>query len=362
MRSAFGNFSDQLRNKRDMTQTEFAKKADISLARISNIEHQRTSISDDVVRVYLRVLECSGEVAHELRKRASFSNEVRKRTDDHTNYAPLQVMFEQFGDKISPETAAKIQHILERETGELVEALRFSSNMTVSSTAQRNAKLSKRNRPSLRPKRLAEIAIKALDLRREICADHHPIDVGLLLQRLSSENENFDYIIRESLPSYMEGAFACIIGDASGHTIVLEEKRFQSAAKGVHFARHVISHEIGHHILHPYLLKSDSIAVLPPQELSRNSSPMIGSTQEIQQVVNTIEEVEAECFATFLLVPWESFLKGTSARYLATDYGEQQREVERYLPYFKIRSVLDKFREILWERGERQHPIFANQQ
>ncbi len=62
-----------------------------------------------------------------------------------------------------------------------------------------------------------------------------------------------------------------------------------------------------------------------------------------------------------LLVPWTEFLKGTSAYYLASDFGEQIGEIKRYMKYFKVPGVLDEFKRVLWEQGYLQHPIFQDQ-
>ncbi len=357
MRSAFGKYSEVLRVKHSISQTTFSERTGMSLSRISNIENQRSNISDDVLRIYIKALNCSGEEAHEIRKLATFSNGLRKRSGHENTHPPLQVMFEQFGHKISPKTAALIQQILERETGERVETLCFSSNKT-KANQKRTLKTRKHKRPSLTPERFAEIAMQTLNLRRTICPDIEKLDVGKALQVLSVNDELFDYMIFEQLPSHLSGAFACIIGDSDGHTVLMEETRFQNALNGVHFFRHVICHEIGHHFLHGEQLTSDQKIVFAPQELAKNACDMIGSDEQIEQVIDTIEEVEAECFATFLLIPWEAFIKGTTSNYLAVDFGEQKREVDRYIRFFNIPSVLNAFKLALWDAGQRQHPIF----
>ena len=357
MRSAFGKYSEMLRLKHGISQTAFSENTGMSLSRISNIENQRSNISDDVIRTYIKALNCSGEEAHEIRKLATFSNGLRKRSGPVNTYPPLQVMFEQFGHKISPKTAARIQQILERETGELVETLCFASNKT-KANQKRWLKNKNNARPSLTPERFAEIAMQTLDLRRAICPDMAKLDIDRTLQVLSVNDELSDYRILEQLPSHLSGAFACIIGDADGHTILIEETRLQNALNGVHFFRHVICHEIGHHFLHGEQLTSDQRVIFAPQELAKNACDMIGSDEQIEQVIDTIVEVEAECFATFLLVPWEAFIKGTTTNYLAEDYGEQKKEIDRYMKFFNIPSVVNAFKQALWDAGQRQHPIF----
>jgi Zn-dependent peptidase ImmA (M78 family) len=210
------------------------------------------------------------------------------------------------------------------------------------------------------PKRFAEICLFAEDLRSQVARETSALDIGLSLEKLCSENSKLDYCVVERLPSYMDGAFACIIGELDGHTLFVEEKRFISAENGVLFARHVIGHELAHHYLHPDLLASDQRIFLPPQGLSKNLPELIDTNGQIEQVVDTIVEAEAELFATMFLVPWVAYLKGTSSYYLSKDYGEQPKEVERYVNFFKNPSVINALREALWNRGVRRHVIFGS--
>jgi transcriptional regulator with XRE-family HTH domain len=356
MRSTFGRFAMELRARRGMSQTEFSARVGLSLSRICNIEFQRAAVSDDVVREYIASLNCSGDEAHELRKRATFANSIKRATQNGVSNPPLLALFEQFSERVSPKAAAEIQRILERETGESVESLAFSSNQR-----QVGSKATKRiaKEPSILPIRFVEICLIAHKNRLIICNDMARLDVALALEKLSVIEDKLDYRVRENMPSYMDGAFACIVGEQDGHTILIEEKRFVSAANGVHFARHVIGHEIGHHYLHPELLVSSGEVFLAPQELAKNTCDMISSDRQIAQVIDSITELEAEVFATFFLVPWTAFFKGTAVHHLANDYGEQLGEVKRYAPYFKNRAVIDAFKNALWLRGERQHVLFS---
>lgn len=359
MRSGFGRFAQELRARVGMSKSEFARATGIAVARVSNLEFGRTAISDDVVGSYIRILKCDGKDAHQLRKLATFSDVLRKMPDSTGPEAPLQSMLEVFGDKISAKALARIQAILERETGERVEALRFSSNKQVEQTGS-SKEVRLRGRPTLQLSRLVEIALLASDVRRDHAPSSVRIDVGVLLEKICSADTVLDYRVVTALPGFMTGAFACLIGDVDGHHLIIEEARYESAMNGVHFARHVICHELGHHYLHAHLLNSRERLILAPQSLARNTSAMMGSDKRIEQVVDSMVEVEAECFATLLLVPWDAFTKGTSAKYLSDDFGEQRGEVERYARYFKQPAVLDAFRAALWKRGEHSHPLFHN--
>ena len=130
MRSGFGKAAQKMREERGMTQSDFAKKTGWSLSRISNIEYQRSSISDDVLRVYLQVLDTSGDEAHNLRKQAGFSNGVRKEEQLASEHPTVLALLRQFGEGLSPKAVAEIQQIIERESGERVSALTFASNQS----------------------------------------------------------------------------------------------------------------------------------------------------------------------------------------------------------------------------------------
>ncbi len=353
MRSGFGKEAQRLRTQREMTQRAFAEEAGFSLSRVSDIEHQRVAVSDDVLRVYLKVLKPTGDDADKLRKLARFSNDVREAAKRESTNPPLAALFKQFGDRLSPDAQAQIQRIVERETGESVSMLTFASNKIRKCGRARKAK-----RPQLGLKRFVEICVVASRARARFALETDRLQVGWVLERLSCEDETFNYQIVERMPSNVQGAFACIVGDVCGHTVYLEEDRFISAENGVHFLRHVIAHEIAHHFLHSDDLDGSGEYVFAPQSLGRNSSNMIDTAEQIEQVVDTLEEVEAECFATFFLVPWEAMIKGTRVDYLARDYGEQVREIERYMSFFRQAAVVDEFKSQLWQLGENSHPVF----
>lgn len=357
MRSSFGRLAQELRLRRSVTQKEFSELAGLSLSHVSNLEHARTNVSDDVVSVYIRVLDCTGDEALELRKRASFSNGVRRSPDPRSPNAPIQVMFEEFGDRLSPKARAEIQRILERETGERLNALLFSSNMR---DIGKTNKGKRTKRARLHPIRIVEIALLAEKKRALVCGEMEKLDIGKALEKLCIVESGLDYEVCEGLPAVFDGAFAAIAGHRDGHTLLLEEARFLNALKGVYFCRHVIAHELGHHYLHASLLESENTLWLPPQQLSKNSPATIGSDRMIEQVIDTEEEAEAECFATFFLVPWVAFLKGTDPKYLASDFGEQPDEVKRYADFFRIESFRDQFRSALWSKGIKRHPVFGN--
>ncbi|WP_372573840.1 helix-turn-helix domain-containing protein [Ruegeria jejuensis] len=356
MRSSFGRYAQKLRADRGMSQKEFAEAAGIALSRVSNLEYQRTAISDDVIGGYIKTLSLNGEEAHQLRTRANFSDSVRKKTANNEAQPTLQAMIELYGDKISPSGLAKIQRVIEDELQEDLAALRFSSNQTPVART-RSAKRAKR--PGLLAGRFADLCLRAAQVRIRFAGNTEALKLGRVLEALAASDERFDYRVELALPSVAEGAFACILGDRNGHTLLLEEERYLAAERGQQFARHVICHELAHHFLHGKLLASKSELCFPPQQLAMNSISMLGTSQQIEQVVDSVVEAEAECFATLFLVPWEAFMKGTHAKYLASDFGEQQGEVERYFGYFSQDSVIDALRSKLWERGDRDHPIFA---
>lgn len=181
MRSSLGRFAMELRGKRGLSQTAFSEAVGMSLSRISNIEFQRASVSDDVVGAYIAALNCNGEEALELQKRAQFSNNAKRGVQDGVKYPPLLALFEQFSDRISPRAAADIQKILERETGERIEALAFSSNQRTSNT---NKSTRTPLRPSLLPSQFAAICLMAYDIRQKVCGEMARVEIGVSIEQL----------------------------------------------------------------------------------------------------------------------------------------------------------------------------------
>jgi transcriptional regulator with XRE-family HTH domain len=355
MRTGFGRYALELRVKRGISLSKFSEIVSLSPQRVCNIEFGRAPVSDDVVGSYIQALNLNGTEAHELRVKANFSNGLKRSSEEQHQHPPLRAFFDLFANQLSPKGAAEIQKILERESGLSIKSLAFASNQM----AGRNPRVRRHGtRPLPLPKRFAEICLLAEEKRNLVAEEMSPVKMGLAVERLAASEKFLDFQVVDELPSIMGGAFACILGEKAGHTITIEARRFLSADKGVHFARHVIAHEIAHHYLHPQLLESEGEVYLSPQSLSRNTPEMIGTDRQVEQVVENIIESEAEIFATMFLVPWTAYLKGTGLNYLAWDYGEQLDEVKRYAPHFKNRAVIDAFKGALWSRGTRIHAVF----
>lgn len=362
MRNSFGKFAQELRASRGITQTAFAGKIEQSLSRISSFEHGRLTVSPEVVGEYIRVLDLKGHDAHELRKRAEFANSRKIAQNKGFVHDDLHALLAKFGSKISPRGIARIKSILADELGPNALALEFSSNKSV---RVRKIGTKRSARSKLDAEMFVRISLEAEAVRIKYSDINRPVNMDAYLQTYCAEHEMLDVDIVDELPPYADGAFACIVGAELGHVILVEENRFKGAGKGALFQRHVLAHELGHHILHAASIETSDNGYLPPQELSKLTvSEMLSEPDanlRIEQVVDTIEEVEAECFATMFLVPWRNFLKGTSTHYLYRDFGEQRLEVERYAKYFKNPRVIYEFRNQLFKKGITDFPVQAFQ-
>lgn len=363
MRSSFGRLAQDVRVRKGITQSAFAATIGESLSRVSQLEHQRTSINDAVIGKYIEALDLDGEEICKLRRFADFSNSRLSAKNKNLKHDSIHALLAQFGDKLSDRTVDGIRKLimndLDPNLALEVATLEFSNTHSASkrSVGRKPKKLPPR--PTLTLERFVELCLLAEDHRGKFeDPDTRKMNLEHLLASESARDERFDFDIVEVLPPYAQGAFACIVGTADGHIILLEEEGYKMAVRGSGFRRHVICHEYAHHVLHAKLLASTAETYLPIQEWAKIREESEETTGSICQIVDTQEELEAECFATMLLVPWKEFLKGTEPKYLARDFGEQQGEIGRYARYFKNPAVINRFREILWGRGEKNHPIF----
>lgn len=361
MRSSFGQFAQALRAKRKITQTDFAKQIDESIARVSNLEHQRTNIGDEVIGKYIQALNCNGKEALELRDLAQFSNTRLSVKNKEYPLDRLHAVLAQYGNSISSEAVSKINEVLVGELGPKAVALEFSSTASISKVSKSKPK-QKRKRPDLSLPRFVEISVRAQKIRSHFAEDTAKLDVEGFLQDFACKDLSFDVDIVSTLPSFAHGAFACIVGHATGATVLVEASRFTIGTKSRVFVNHVLCHEFAHFILHGDLLETEQECYLPVQDAAKLAIEAMDCAEMpeggFQKNIDSLTEEEAECFATMLLVPWTQFIKGTEDYFLARDFGEELGSINRYSRYFKNPAVLDKFREVLWKSGERDHPIF----
>lgn len=353
MRSGFGRFSQEMRARLSLTQVEFSKRAGWSASFTSNLEFGRAPINDDVVSQYFSILALNGKDRHQMRQLALASEKIRMNRQRDVNNPEVLAFLDVVGERLPNDVVEKIKKLAEDASGESFSYLTLASNQMADRKQPKKAV-----RYELRLSRFVEIALLAQRVRQDLIGDLSKIDVCLALEKLSAEQSHFDYQIVQSLPKEAMGAFAMIIGSAGGHTILLEEERAISAENGVVFYRHAIAHELGHHFLHPHLLVSDKPLILTPTALSQIQTSDLGAAGQINQVIDSIEELEAELFALFFLIPWFSFFKGTAHHHLASDFGEQKSVVDLYGKYFHNPSIADEFRMQLWKSGDRSHPMF----
>jgi len=363
MRSTFGEMAQKLRVRQGLSQKEFADRIGQSLARVSNLEHARTNISDRIVNAYIHELKANGEEAHFLREAANFSNSRRGIMNGESEQGRLVTLLTQYKDSLSERALREIDEIIKREISPEISSLRFSNSRSARAPKAKTNRRVDRGSLMPDPKRFAEICLLAAESRRAFCDDMEKLSVDQFLQFQAARDSSLDVDVVSQMPFLADGAFACIVGQPEYNTIYVEEDRYALALKGAAFARHALCHEYAHHALHKELLETDNEAYIPPQELAKVKASdfsqfAIGGAQ-IEQVVDNTYEAEAELFATMLLVPWSQFLKGTEEVYLAKDFGEQNEEIKRYSRYFKIESVKDAFRWQLWSSGCRDHPIFC---
>lgn len=365
MRSSFGRLAQEVRVSKGITQSAFATAIGESLSRVSQLEHQRTSINDAIIGKYITALDLDGEEICKLRRFAEFSNSRLSAKNKNLKHDSIHALLAQHGEKLSECTVEGIRKLimqdLDPDLALEVATLELSSNRSVSKQGADRASKKKTPAPSLTLDRFVELSLLAEEHRARFTDPNvRMMNVEHLLAFASDSDERFDFDVVEALPSFAQGAFACIVGTVNGHIVLLEQDGYEMAVRGSHFRRHVIGHEYAHHVLHAKLLTSTAEIYLPVQEWARIKDEGEEATGTIRQVVDTPEEVDAECFATMLLVPWKEFLKGTEPRYLAKDFGEQQCEIERYARYFKNPAVINGFRKVLWERGEKNHPVFES--
>lgn len=360
MRSTWGSYAQSLRARIGLSQTEFADRIGESLARVSNLEYQRTNIGTDVLEKYIQVLASNDQEAKKLREQAEYSNKRRgfkaqNIPEDRTMALITQYLpgLSKVGRKKVDVALEQILKVIEEERGKEIASLTYSSTKY-----RQPRKLRQRKETAwsmLTPARFVELCLLAEEYRRRYFSNKQKVDIEVFCSGIEIEDATIGFDIVGAMPSFCEGAYACILGEPTGHRILIEQSRHLKVIKrGCVFGRHVMMHEFAHHVLHGNLLETSGQCFLQPQELAKLSDAEMfeaeASNNNITQIVDTLIEVEAECFATLILVPWTEFLIGKETYLLAEDFGEQRSEVVRYAAYFKVRSVFEPLSAVLWAR------------
>lgn len=343
MRTKFGRLAVDLRDQLGITQPEFAQHLGISLSTLSDIEHSMFLVPEATIKSYINALCFDDEAAARLLEAG------RKLSLKPTGFAELDLMLE-------------TSHALDPKARDIVEkrvALRLASKIPVLNYSTNSSRKPTKRFPVPNTARFVEIILRAKFVRQMFAADDQRVDLRAFVDSSMREFADLDYECVEKLPEQLEGAFAAIMGSKSGCTILLEEDRLISAFNGVYFARHCVFHEFAHFILHRGTLNSDYPHLKQPQPLAKIKPTDLEPGRVVRSLVDSLEESEAELFATFFSVPWEEFYKGTASLHIGQRFGEQPHEIDFYQKYMRLKPVKDEIKRQLIKLGERSHPFLT---
>ncbi len=351
MRNEFGERSKAFRARLGLSQTEFAKRIDEPITRVSNLEYGRTNIGDGVLQKYVDILCSTDGEADELREKAAYSNRKRALIAKNEPLPSLQALFSLYGDKLSERATSKIRSIIERDVGEKTNTdIKVLNLQNLKATKRRRTQ--KQTRALLTPDRFAEVALHADEIRRLHFSVSERTDLTRLFEEQALELKSFDYDVVEEMPDFARESYACALGEKIGIRIFARREIFERAEQGNPFARFALGHEFGHVALHSNLLKTDQRVVI-------NFQPSVSFDGEgtNQEYLASPEEEEAEVFSTFLLVPLEK-LVGKPDGYLNRDYGIPDGKTKHCVKYYtRNQTVLDRVRYRLYDRGDHDHPL-----
>ncbi len=231
VRSSFGRLAQDVRDRKGITQSAFAAAIGESLSRVSQLEHQRTSINDAVIGKYIEALDLDGEEICKLRRFADFSNSRLSAKNKNLKHDSIHALLAQFGDKLSEHTVEGIRKLILRDLDPdlalEVATLEFSNTQSESKQYLGRKPKKMPSRPALTLERFVQLCLLAEEHRKKFTdPDTRKMNLEHLLASESARDEKFDFDVVEVLPSYARGAFAFIVGVADGHIILLDEEGY----------------------------------------------------------------------------------------------------------------------------------------
>ena len=394
MRSSFGQLAAQRRAEIGISLQEFADRIGVSHARISQLEHSKANISDEVISGYLSALEVSGDSTWELKFKdeASFSNTRYMLKRNSVGDDKLVALLANYARLLSDSAKKEIESIIRREAEgkDISEMLDLVSSVGPrervplvirgkerASKSSRKQSRSRTTTPEITPDRFAQLVVSSEQIRARHVAVDAPLRADRFLEKEMLLDDRLDVEIVRSMPKFAEGAYAVIVGHTQGSTIFVEQGYYKACALlRNYFANHVLLHEYAHHFLHSDLLETKSESYLTPHRLSLEleaggfsetslyDREFIGSDAN-RYIIPDSTELEAELFATLLAVPWmkvfaygkEGYDVRTLSRLLARDHRSISALVAKISRYLAIPAVVRSIKSSIAKNQMLDHPF-----
>jgi len=373
------------RLERGLSQTEFAQLIGLSVQKVSHLEHQRVSISEAVIEKYVVVLAGDARDAREFRELAQLSNKMRqakgggeaKGVDPNLNRVVailsqfghelpkatidqiLGKLSEDLGNRISPNALLGVEA---RETQVAGVLAHLDDEDLIIRHGQKRTRRKKEKTPRILLGRFVELVLSSEKFRDRMSVTDGKLDVGLLLDRMMLEHDDFDLDVVGRMPKPLSGKHSSTVFAKSGTTIFLEMDYYKNVQHG-YFERHLCCHEISHYLLHKNKMPKGAAVIVNPAYCDNESgvSPsgaVIEGAKKIDRA-DTIDEIEADIMAALIMVPWQRYLSASSGNTLADDYRAHPKWVKTVKGYLRQDGVLRELRERLWAQRRNDHPIFA---
>lgn len=189
------------------------------------------------------------------------------------------------------------------------------------------------------PERFVEIATLATEQRFKFATSDERLPITKVLETEEANNSSFKISWHETLPLEFGDCWGCVETQFGRSVLHIQEEKYSSGHYGDWFSCHLLAHEFGH-----FKLKHAGINKLAPT--------LNGKVRTTGSIEDPAEELEADIFATFLLVPLcKLLLPQIGTQETAKRYCEEPKWIKKISFFLNVSSVKKPLISIVKERG-----------
>lgn len=291
----------------DIGRVELSRKLGKSLSYLSQVESGSVNFNEALCQDYIVALGLDQRQTDEFCELVRFLNAKRKAPNSTDAGKRLSAIVAIYGDELDQVDIEIIEEMVAQGLGKQSDYRKG-----------RNASPSR-----MTPERFLEIFYLAMDQKNRIAKDDELVPVCRLVEKEAAVQPRFKLTFHDKMPERLGDVWACVEHHVEGREAHFLSQNYERAFDGCSFNRHVVAHEFGH-----YILEHKGINFLKPT--------MIGKTRSTGSADDPVEELEADIFATLLLVPWRRMVRGDSANELAKRFHAEKKWITKASGMLKV--------------------------